>query len=388
MNDQPTNRLATWLSLATRQAMLDFQDGRRLDDEGFAQTPKCGPRITAAVRRVERVALPVLHDLAAKAKELTASRLEVESAAAKFDGMLEEMGRNVLSLVAFIAPESHAAHNEVRSRLHSLADDARRYLLEPEVPPPSSSRVIAFLPIDLGALGSTISAEDVLHRLSGNEQRDHALHINAVGEVAWQYQGKLVTAEEYERLMGPQFKRFEVAASIVLGEVRGGGLSSYVYSNGQRTCFHIPRFYWNGRTIAALTSLFEGMSDAQGGDESMIGQPVMFSEAKVEAWLPKAKAALERELEELNAAENDNAGQSRQTNKKPSWYPVLRQEFTRDVKRREEWPKLHPNDLPPAFPSAAAFRRRIIGKGWEGDRKPARTTVEYHVNALRREFKV
>lgn len=76
----------------------------------------------------------------------------------------------------------------------------------------------------------------------------------------------------------------------------------------------------------------------------------------------------------------------KKTKPKPKWYEMLRGEFIKEHERRLEWPDRHPNDLPPAFPTAAWFRRKLIERGWTGINEPRRTTLEYHHRALREEF--
>lgn len=235
---------------------------------------------------------------------------------------------------------------------------------------------LSFLPVSLNSIGPTIGPEEAIHLLSGMP-RDCELWIGPQGEHQRRLGGRVVTEEEGAEWL----EAFRLAASAVLEALQRGDLHSFLWSNKQGSGFHVPRFYWNSRHILDLFHPFAGMAGATGGDDSMIGQAIMLSESKYNAWLGVARANLR-----LAATIAKEPGRSkRKTKSKPRWYPMLRTEFEKEVQRYKDWPGNHPNDLPPIFPSAPDFKRRLVGKGVAATLMAA-SVVRYHVHALKVEF--
>jgi hypothetical protein len=247
---------------------------------------------------------------------------------------------------------------------------------------------IAFLPVSLGAIGATISTEQAAMRLVGRDSiRDHEMWAGVVnGQEAfmWKLGGKLVSGPEYEEATRADFYRLQLAYRFLVTALQRAELQAYVWSSQQRACFNVPRFYWNGEEARGrLFRNFEGIEGAAGGDDSMVGQPIMLAEARVAQWLQGARSRFEAEALALEA----NPAKKPKTNDKPKWYPMLADEFRKAIKRQEDWPQLHPDKFPPKFPSAAEFRRKLIQRGVSENLVPG-STVRYHVFALKQEHGV
>lgn len=73
-----------------------------------------------------------------------------------------------------------------------------------------------------------------------------------------------------------------------------------------------------------------------------------------------------------------------QTNKRPPWYPVLRSMMEDEHRRIEELAEKKPDLLPPAFPTAVAFRNRLKKTFPENTLAPSK--VRYHVANIKVEL--
>lgn len=165
-----------------------------------------------------------------------------------------------------------------------------------------------------------------------------------------------------------------------------GELGAYVHRDGGDVLYRIERSYWRDDDWWTLRLSDRLFSWDQGFDHAYADLPLFVRQDELAGFLnQERKPRAEPERTGNAEVQIDEIRPPTQTRPKPKWYPMLRDEFTKAHQRLEDWPKQHPDKLPPQFPTAAHFRRRLISRGI-GEADIAASVVRYHVLALKREF--